>query len=79
MTSFCPASHPAQHAHDLAHARYATLSQSGRWIYLCCGDCGTRYREAVSVWETELRRRDEAAATGTTPAVTHDRWYRSDI
>ena len=62
MPSFCPASHPAQHAHDLAHARYATPSQSGWWIYLCCGDCGLRYREAVSVWETEVRRRAEEAA-----------------
>lgn len=79
MTHYCPAVHPEERAHNLAHARYATPSQSGWWIYLCCGDCGTRYCEAVSVWETELRRRKKEAATGTAPAVRHDGWYRSDI
>jgi hypothetical protein len=75
---FCPARHPAQHAHDLAHARYATPSQSGWWVYVQCGDCGMCYREAISVWETELRRRAAEAAEGG-PTVTHDGWYRSTI
>jgi hypothetical protein len=70
---------PEARAHDLAQARYATPSQGGWWVYLCCGECGTRYREAVSVWQSELRRRAAEEATGTTPAVTHDRFYRSTI
>jgi hypothetical protein len=77
-TQCCPATHLKARAHDLAQARYATLSQNGYWVYLCCGDCGARYREAVSVWETELRRRDQEAAEGG-PVVTHDRLYRWDI
>lgn len=78
MTLYCPAMHPEERAHNLAHARYATPSQSGWWIYLCCGDCGTRYCEAVSVWETELRRRNTEAGASR-PGVTHDLWYRSTI
>jgi hypothetical protein len=78
-TSFCPPSRPAPHAHTLADARYATLSQDGQWVYLYCGNCGTCYREAVSVWESELRRRAEQAASGTTPAVRHDGFYRQPI
>jgi len=78
VTSFCPARHPAQHAHDLAHARCATLSQSGWWVYVVCGDCGLRYREAIRVWQTELRRRAEEAAAGGAP-VTHDGFYRYTI
>ena len=79
MTSYCPAIHPEPHAHNLADARYATPSQDGWWIYLVCGDCGTRYCEAVSVWEAELRRREEQVVTGTVPAVRHDGFYRSTI
>jgi hypothetical protein len=78
VTSYCNAFRHKDRAHDLAHARCATLSQSGCWVYLCCGDCGACYREAVSVWETELRRRDKEAASGR-PAVTHDAFYRSGI
>jgi hypothetical protein len=78
VTFYCPAFYPEQYAHDLAHARCATLSQNGWWVYLCCGACGTRYREAVSVWETELRRREQQAAAGG-PAVLHDRYYRFPI
>jgi hypothetical protein len=78
VTSFCPALHPEQHAHNLAHARYATPSQSGWWVYLCCGDCGARYCEAVSVWEAELRRREQHAAI-VAAAMPHDRYYRSTI
>lgn len=73
-----PATPPAPHAHHLADARYATPSQDGWWIYVQCGNCGTCYREPVSVWESELRRREQEAAAGG-PAVTHDGWYRSAI
>jgi len=76
MPCFCPAMSPMQYAHNLARARYATLSQNGLWVYLCCGDCGTRYRETVRVWETELRRRAEDACAETVP---HDRFYRATI
>jgi hypothetical protein len=75
---YCPAVHPEERAHNLAHALYATPSRSGWWIYLCCGDCGARYCEAVSVWETELRRREQEAVAGG-PAVRHDSFYRYDI
>jgi hypothetical protein len=74
----CPALHPEKRAHDLTRARCATLSQSGCWVYLCCGDCGARYREFVSVWETEVRRRAEEVKAGG-PFVWHDRYYRCDI
>jgi hypothetical protein len=79
VTRYCNAFRQKDRAHDLAHARYATPSQSGWSIYLCCGACGARYCEAVSVWESELRRRAKEVATGTTPAVRHDGWYRSTI
>lgn len=78
MTSYCNAFRHKHRAHDLTHARCATTSQDGWWIYVVCGDCGMRYREAVSVWETELRRRDTEAAEGE-PAVTHDGFYRHAI
>jgi len=78
VTFSCPALHPEPHAHNLADARYATPSRDGWWIYLCCGNCGTCYREAVSVWETELRRREQHGGDDD-GGVRHDGYYRQPI
>jgi len=69
----------APHAHDIEQARAATLSQSGWWVYVVCGDCHARYREAVSVWESEMRRRTAQPGWEAWQALGHDGYYRHTI
>jgi hypothetical protein len=59
-------------AHNIEQARAATLSQSGWWVYVVCGDCQDRYKVAVSVWETEMRRRTDNPTWDAWQAMKHD-------
>jgi hypothetical protein len=67
------------HGHNIEQARHATLSQSGWWVYVVCGDCQARYKVAVSVWESEMRRRTENAAYDAWKTLGHDGYYRQTI
>ena len=67
------------HGHNIEEARAATLSQSGWWVYVVCGDCQARYKVAVSVWETEMRRRDDNPNWDAWKRLGRDRYYRYTI
>jgi hypothetical protein len=77
-THSCPAFRAPQ-AHNLEQARAATLSQSGWWVYVVCGNCEARYKVAVSVWETEMRRRTEEPGWDAWQTLGHDGYYRRTI
>jgi hypothetical protein len=64
------------HTHNVEEAHHATLSRSGWWVYVQCGACRAYYKVAVSVWETEMRRRGEHPAYDAWKALKHDGYSR---